>query len=124
MCPQRKGSSIVRPIKIFSRTRKNRSKDTLPLNQMALKVLKPRARKQNDSGYIFYNGNGGKLDDGNLRRSFYASVENAKISHLRFHDLRHTFATSFVQAGEDINGSETWEVKEHFHGNEVYPSLP
>jgi integrase len=81
---------------------KNHGKDTLPLNQMALEILKARAGERNGSGYVFYNGNGGKIDDGNLRRSFYASAEKAKIGHFRFHDLRHTFATRLVQAGVDI----------------------
>ncbi|MGA2958561.1 MAG: site-specific integrase [Thermodesulfobacteriota bacterium] len=81
---------------------KNHGKDTLPLNKMALKVLRAKARYRSVSDQIFYNGNGGRIDGGNLRRSFYSSVKQAKIGHFRFHDLRHTFATRLVQAGVDI----------------------
>jgi hypothetical protein len=69
---------------------------------MALKVLRAKARYRSVSDQIFYNGNGGRIDGGNLRRSFYSSVKQAKIGHFRFHDLRHTFATRLVQAGVDI----------------------
>jgi integrase len=35
-------------------------------------------------------------------RSFQAAVKKSRILPCRFHDLRHTFATRLVQAGEDI----------------------
>ena len=35
----------------------------------------------------------------NVLSAFYLAVENAKIPHCRFHDLRQTFATRFVQDG-------------------------
>ena len=35
-------------------------------------------------------------------RAFYLARKRAGILPLRFHDLRHTFATRLVQAGVDI----------------------
>ena len=38
-----------------------------------------------------------------LQRSFKAAVRKSKIEDFRFHDLRHTFASNIVMAGEDLN---------------------
>lgn len=37
-----------------------------------------------------------------MRRAFYSAAKKAKVKKLRFHDLRHTFATRLVQAGVDL----------------------
>jgi integrase len=37
-----------------------------------------------------------------LKKGFHKAVGLAGISHIRFHDLRHTFATRLVRAGVDI----------------------
>jgi len=82
---------------------KNQSKDTLPLNETALRILKERAKvRLSKSEYVFHSENGTKICPRNLLRAFYSAVKKAKILKLRFHDLRHTFATRLVQAGVDI----------------------
>lgn len=82
---------------------KNQGKDTLPLNKTAQGILREKAKGRNgETDIVFCNGNGQRIDDGNLRRAFYSAVRKAKIRKLRFHDLRHTFATRLVQAGVDL----------------------
>jgi hypothetical protein len=58
--------------------------------------------RQSDVDYVFYNGKRKKIDARNLLRAFYSASEKAKIDNLRFHDLRHAFATRLVQGGIDI----------------------
>ncbi len=69
----------------------------------ALRILKERAKvRLSKSEYVFHSENGTKICPRNLLRAFYSAVKKAKILKLRFHDLRHTFATRLVQAGVDI----------------------
>jgi integrase len=45
----------------------------------------------------------GQLDVDNLRhRVFYKVLEQAELRHIRFHDLRHTFASLPIQNGESL----------------------
>ncbi len=95
-------------VDLFRRTltileQKNKGKDTLPLNVLALDILKARYKARSiKSNLVFFNKEGEPHDASNLRRSFYLYVEKAKVSKCRFHDLRHTFATRLVQAGVDL----------------------
>jgi integrase len=51
--------------------------------------------------WIFCNATGGLLHPHNLRdRVFYGLLTKAKLRKVRFHDLRHTFASLLLQNGE------------------------
>jgi integrase len=82
---------------------KNKNKDTLPLNQAALEVLKGRAKVRHiKSEQVFFNPEGKPVNVWTLISAFRSSIKKEGLSHLQFHDLRHTFATRLVQAGVDI----------------------
>jgi integrase len=60
-------------------------------------MAKPKAvgQKPNPRG-------GTQLDPSNLRKMFYKLLTAAKLRRVRFHDLRHTFATLLIQQGEGL----------------------
>ncbi len=76
--------------------------EPLPLNQAAIDVLEANGNVRHISGYVFPSDSSTKFDASNLRRSFNLAIEKAGIEHVRFHDLRHTFATRLVQSGINL----------------------
>jgi integrase len=52
---------------------------------------------------VFCNEEGNPLDGDNLRhRVFYKVLAKAGLRRIRFHDLRHTFASLLIQNGESL----------------------
>jgi hypothetical protein len=51
---------------------------------------------------VFASDTGSYLDVGNVRRAFYRMLTKAGLRHIRFYDLRHTFASLLIQQGESL----------------------
>ena len=82
---------------------KNKDRDTLPLSARAMEVLKTRNRvRLLKNNLVFFSETETKLDASNLRRALNEAIKKAGIEKLRFHDLRHTFATRLIQNGVDV----------------------
>ena len=51
---------------------------------------------------VFINSDGCHLTNPTIRKHFKDVAHKIKLDNLRFHDLRHTFATLSLQNGTDI----------------------
>ena len=78
---------------------KNYEPRTIPMNDQLIEVLSKHPRRL-DSPYVFARKGGEKFRK--MRTSFENAVKRAGIPHVRFHDLRHTFASHLVMGGVDI----------------------
>jgi integrase len=78
---------------------KNYQVRAIPMNETLADVLRKIPRRL-DSSYVFQRKDGSKFHK--MRTGFENAVIRAKIPHVRFHDLRHTFASHLVMGGVDI----------------------
>ena len=74
---------------------------TVTISQQAIAVLKEQKKKTNDT-YVFPSPNGGPISPDSVNNMLKRVLERAGIPKVRFHDLRHTFATIALQNGVDI----------------------
>lgn len=78
-----------------------RSNRHIPMNDAVFEVVSElQFGRKNDFVFPSTRKNGEQLRD--PKKGFAKALRLAQIPHLRFHDLRHTFATRIVHAGVDI----------------------
>ena len=65
---------------------------TVTISQQAIEVLKQQKEKTNDE-YIFPSPNGGPISPDSVNNMLGRVLARAGIPRVRFHDLRHTFAS-------------------------------
>ena len=73
----------------------------IPLGNQALEVLKSQEEKQS-SEYVFPSPSGGPISPDSVRNMLRRVLKRAGLPYVRFHDLRHTFATLALQNGVDV----------------------
>jgi len=79
---------------------KNNKKRFVPLNETMINLLNNLRSESKHETYVFPGKYGNKLI--RTTKPFKNSLKNAKIKNLRFHDLRHTFASHFIMSGGDL----------------------
>ena len=75
---------------------------TLPLSADAVGVLQEQRKKSGNSPYVFPSPTGGPISPDSVLHMLHRILKRAGLSKVRFHDLRHTFATLALQNGVDI----------------------
>ncbi len=78
---------------------KNGDKRTIAINGTLLETLH-RLPRRIDTPNMFPGKNGGRLTD--IKTAFLKARKKAGLNDVRFHDLRHTFASHLVMAGVDL----------------------
>ena len=73
----------------------------IPLGEQALAVLQSQ-QERTASEYVFPSPNGGPISPDSVRNMLRRVLKRAGLPYVRFHDLRHTFATLALQNGVDV----------------------
>ncbi len=74
---------------------------TLPIGADAVGILLEQ-RKRTHSDYVFPSPKGGPISPDSVLHMLHRVLKRAGLPEVRFHDLRHTFATLALQNGVDI----------------------
>ena len=75
---------------------------TLPLAEDVVAILKQQRKKAGSSPWVFPSPNGGPISPDSVLRKLHGMLKRAGLTRVRFHNLRHTFATLALQNGVDI----------------------
>ena len=86
-----------RIITITTENSKSGKARQVPMNEVVLDLIRKLAPA---AGFIFRKSSGEPYSD--VGAAFKTACLRAKINDCRFHDLRHTFAKRFIEAGGDV----------------------
>ena len=75
---------------------------TLPLAEDTIDVLKTQRKKTGNSPWVFPSPVGGPISPDSVLHMLHRVLKRAGLPRVRFHDLRHTFATLALQNGVDV----------------------
>jgi integrase len=124
----------------FSQPKTTRSRRSISLDPLTLGALKAHRARQledrlmvgdgwKDTGLVFTRPDGEPIHPQALSDDFERAVRAAGLPRIRFHDLRHTFATMSLQAGvplwavSDILGHGNMSVTDQFYRHAIPPML-
>ena len=97
--------SLQRFTRELAETKTDRSRRTMHLPPRVTAALAAHRERQTVipvSGLVFCTAAGEPLHSVNVTRSLHRVLRRLGLPQRRFHDLRHTFATLAIEAGEDI----------------------
>ena len=75
---------------------------TLPLAEDTIGVLKAQKKKVGSCPWVFPSPTGGPMSPDSVLHMLHRALKRAGLPRVRFHDLRHTFATLALQNGVDV----------------------
>ncbi len=88
-----------------------KSRRTVPLPPPLARLLAAHiaAHRLRPEDYVWSSADGGALDYPTFyRRAFLPAAKRAGIGHVRFHDLRHTYASLMAHQGESLYRVSRW----------------
>jgi integrase len=97
--------TLQRFTRTLAPTKTARSRRTLTLPARVLSALRAHRERQAVvpfAGYVFATTTGHPLDQVNVTTSLQRALRRIGLPRRRFHDLRHTFATLALEAGEPL----------------------
>jgi integrase len=94
------------------------SRRSIPMTERVFETLTALRRTPAalEAEYVFSSETGTPLDPGNLRRALTATLKRAKMRKIRYHDIRHTFASHLAMAGvpirtiQELMGHQTMDM--------------
>ena len=90
------GEGVEAPLKTKNAYR------TLPLAEDTVDILEAQRKKTGDSPWVFPSPTGGPISPDSVLHMLHRVLKRAGLPRVRFHDLRHTFATLALQNGVDV----------------------
>ena len=75
---------------------------TLPLAKDTIDVLNQQKKKVGSCPWVFPSPTGGPMSPDSVLHMLHRVLKRAGLPRVRFHDLRHTFATLALQTGVDV----------------------
>ena len=93
---------------------------TLPLSADAIDVLKAQKNKVGSSERVFPSPTGGPMSPDSVLHMLHRVLKRAGLPRIRFHDLRHTFATMALQNGVDVRTLQEVLGHEHLNTTQIY----
>lgn len=97
----------------FAPPKTDRSRRTVALPTWCIAILREHRHRQleaqmrardkwEDNDLVFTNAAGGAANPGEVSYEFAKGLRRAGLPHVRFHDLRHDFASLLLSDGEDL----------------------
>ena len=101
-------NAVVRRQETSTKTRKIRRVDVSPQLETELSTVKETRQLdaslhgQASPEWVFLTPHRNRMTNEVLRNGFYACLDAAGLRRVRFHDLRHTFASLLIQQGANV----------------------
>lgn len=87
---------------IATSTKTPSSRSLIPMPESLRPLIEARRGQAGEHQLVFCKSDGGPLSDSTLGRVLDRALEAAGLPHIRFHDLRHSWAVAHIQAGTDL----------------------
>jgi integrase len=91
---------------IVSTTKTISSNRSIPLSKKILDIIKPLMKIVNKDNYVISNSKV-PIEPRSYRDYYYKVLKSLKIPLIKFHGLRHTFATKCIESGCDVKTVST-----------------